>query len=337
MKIALITTTINVPTVLKLYRKLAPDVRFFVAGDVLPNSQLHSHIVDLCDELGDCEYYDDSRQRALNYKCSELLGWKNDSRRNIALLEAVKWGAETIISVDDDMIPSSGSVSRWNLTNWTFSGLQLSESQHWLDIGWFTQPPAPQRGVPVQGGIPSTASSFVVDAKIGAAQGIILGVPDTDAITAIDHGPFILGATDILRNGFVVHPQAYSVFNSQFTAFQRELAPAFAQFYTHQGRNTDIFASMLMRRVMADRQLYTYFGPPFGFHARKARPLLNDLKAEMYGMEHIADFADYLHRAPLQQHSVIDDCCDLMLGCSFFSEELKKTAMAFYEDMESVL
>ena len=33
MKTALITTTVNIPTVLALYRKLGPDVSFFVAAD----------------------------------------------------------------------------------------------------------------------------------------------------------------------------------------------------------------------------------------------------------------------------------------------------------------
>ena len=34
-----------------------------------------------------------------------LTGWNTDRRRNFALLEALKWGADLIVSVDDDMIP----------------------------------------------------------------------------------------------------------------------------------------------------------------------------------------------------------------------------------------
>jgi len=43
------------------------------------------------------------------YKCSELLGWNTITRRNIALLEALRWGADVIITVDDDNIPLSST------------------------------------------------------------------------------------------------------------------------------------------------------------------------------------------------------------------------------------
>lgn len=149
--------------------------------------------------------------------------------------------------------------------------------------------------------------------------------------------PRVLGATDILRNGFVVHPEAFAVFNSQATAFRRELAPAFAQFYNHQGRNTDIFASLLMRRIMREKNFYTYFGPPMAYHARTPRPLFKDLKAEMWGMEHIAEFADYLRRAPLLDAPVVDQCRVLTEGCNIFTDENKEAAMAWYNDVERAL
>ena len=152
------------------------------------------------------------------------------------------------------------------------------------------------------------------------------------------HPTVVHSVNDILRNGFVVHSQAYAVFNSQITAFRRELAPAFAQFYAHQGRNTDIFASMLMRRIMQERNLYTYYGPPMGFHARQPRPLFKDLKAEMYGLENIAGFAEYLANTKIQGiNTEIEDCATLMLNCPIFSDDLKKVAAAWYRDVESVL
>ncbi len=327
MKIALITTTINVPHVLELYRKLDPDVRFFVALD--------KKSVDLGDWAGE-----DEKMRLIppaaqeQYEHSELIGWNTDSRRNIALLEALKWSAEIIVSIDDDMIPTQSEFVPADVFEFGFSGLQLGKPGYWFDAGLFTVPPARQRGLPPANYDVAWEPDFVVDAKIGAWQGIILGVPDTDAVTAIHASPKVLGASDILRNGFVVHPQAYAVFNSQIVCFRRELAPAFAQYYFAQKRNTDIMASMLMRRIMQEHRLYTYFGPPAFFHARTPRPLFNDLRAEMYGLEHIAAYADYLQRAPLPDASVVDQCRVLTEG---WNGPEKEAAMAWYRDVEKVL
>lgn len=342
MKTALITTTINVPTVLKLYRKLAPTAAIFIAGDEKTPSAIADFVSELKTGLETCPgatgmfYYSVEHQKELGYEHSELIGFSTDSRRNVALLKALKWGAEIIISIDDDMIPLGGECDFAGLFEFPFDGLQLGAPNQWFDAGQFTIPPAKQRGLPFDMQF-ATAAESVVDAKIGVAQGIILGVPDTDACTSITSKPFVHSASDILRNGFVVHPHAHAVFNSQLTAFRRELAPAFAQFYNHQGRNTDILASVLMRRIMRDRGLYTYFGLPCGFHARQPRPLFNDLKAEMYGLERIAGLSEFLWHMPTQQHSITDDCRDLIAAYPMFSDDLKEAAFAWYNDVERVL
>src|SRR5262245_60222898 len=100
MNIALITTTINVPRVLKHYRAIGPDVRFFVAGDIKTSQAAYN----LCDSIPDCIAGRPTSQDG--WACSELIGWNSIQRRNVALLEAVRWGAEIIVSIDDDNIPT---------------------------------------------------------------------------------------------------------------------------------------------------------------------------------------------------------------------------------------
>lgn len=336
MRTALITTTVNVPRVLELYRKLAgPEIQFFVALD-RKSADLREWTAELLERgHGDSNTILLGPGAQEKYECSELLGWDTDSRRNIALLEALKWGADLIVSIDDDMIPLGGEFCFGGLFEWPFDGLQLGAPNRWFNAG-FTMPEAKQRGLPFDTTFAMAAES-VVDARIGVAQGIILGVPDTDAPSAMTNRPFVHSASDILRNGFVVHPHAHAVFNSQLTAFRRELAPAFAQFYNHQGRNTDILASVLMRRIMRDRGLYTYFGLPCGFHARAPRPLFKDLKQEMFGLERIASFAEHIWIAPTQQLSVTDDCRDLLVGYAGFTDENKEAAFAWLNDCERVL
>ena len=109
MKTALITTTINVPRVLSLYRAHDPDVMFFVAGDL--KTPLETDI--FCGEIDKCVYLSPELQKMHNYKSSELIGWNNDSRRNVALLEAMRWGAELIVSVDDDMLCVGSPFGKW--------------------------------------------------------------------------------------------------------------------------------------------------------------------------------------------------------------------------------
>ena len=338
MKTALITTTINVPKVLALYYRLGPGVEMFVAGDHKTPPEAEG----FCNILGICHYYSVERQRMLGYKSSELIGWNSDSRRNIALLEAVKWGAEIIFSCDDDMIPTEGLFHflKWPFETW-FSGLCLGNPGEWFNAGEFTIPPAKQRGLPVDVDFYKVRTDVINGAKIGAVQGIILGVPDTDAMTAITNRPIITGATDILRNGFVAHPDCLTVFNSQLTAFRRELAPGFAQFYKWQGRNTDIMASIIIRRMMQAMGLYTYFGPPMAFHAREPRPLFNDLKAEMYGLEHIVEFAEAVNDADILMEMPPVDMTRAMYDSlrtrPWFAAENYEAAMAWCEDIETVL
>jgi hypothetical protein len=330
MKTALVSTSINIPKVLQLYRKLDPDVPFFVAGDL----KTPPEAAEFCNSIPDCHYLGPDAQR--HWKSSELIGWNTDSRRNIAVLEALKWGAEIIVSIDDDMLPIWGTYRMQVTLEDPFSGLMFGMPQQWFDAGIFTTPPAKQRGLPAEACF-SHVPDFVVDAKVGMVQGAILGVPDSDAVTALASHPYIHSTTDILIYGFVVHPGAYAVANSQWTAFRAELAPAFMQHYKTQQRNTDILASMLMRRLMRERELYTYFGGPLAYHGRAPRPLFNDLKAEMWGLEHIQEWADYLHRAPIGGTSVTDDCRALVDGCGFLPQEFKDCAFAFYEDCEGAV
>lgn len=343
MKTALITTTINVPTVLALYRKLGPDVMMFVAGDentpvanTLGRENAVQQVLGLSDP--NWAYYSPEGQRELGYSCSELLGFNNDSRRNIALLEAVKWGADVIFSCDDDMIPLGlDFFERFEIMlSEPYAGLQLGAADQWVDVGKFTIPPFSQRGLP-HGKIASRAFSAAHEVNIGVMQGIILGTPDTNGHTMACN-PVVHSATDILRNGFVVEPRAKSVFNSQITAFRRELAPCFAQFYKWQFRNTDILASLVMRRVMRERNLYTYFGPPTGFHARSERDPRKDISAEEYGVGIIEKFQGVLDATILPPGTVVQQTRHLYtaLAASDCFPALE-VAFAFLDDMEKVL
>ncbi len=92
MKIALCTTTIHVPHALKLLRKCSENVKFFIALDrKSPFGELTGFMTG--DPMS-CWLTPGWQEQ--KWKCSEALGWNTLARRNIAFLEALKWGADVI-------------------------------------------------------------------------------------------------------------------------------------------------------------------------------------------------------------------------------------------------
>jgi hypothetical protein len=306
MKVAFITTTVNVPHVLKLYRKLDPSVFFFVAADMRTPLEAYQ----FCADIPDCEIYSPDRQKELGYECSPLLGWSTISRRNIALLEALKWGADVIVTIDDDNIPL-GPTYRFDFTvDCLHDGLVASSDTGWFDVGTLLDPVASHRGFPHTKASPPVLAP-ITDAKIGVAAGICLGDPDVSAVMRIANHPTVHRASELLRAGIVTDPKrTWTVFNSQNTAFIRELAPCFLM-VPQFGRYDDIFASLIAQRVMGERDLYVHFGQPFVWQQRNEHDLLKDLKAEQWGAENIVHFSDYLGQYVLQGKTIAEQVADL--------------------------
>lgn len=348
MKIALVTTTINIPEVLGLYRVIADAddvvlvppiefVKFFVATDLKTPRAARDFCLGL---FGDPIRLDNCwvGQGTHAYKCSELIGWNCIQRRAIAVLEALKWGADIIVSIDDDNIPLNHSYFynfRTALSN-LFAGLRVD--QLWFDVGELLVPKAKHRGFPISQAL-YNAPSFapITKAKVGVAAGICMGDPDIDAVTRIANAPIVHQVGEVLRAGIVTDPRhTWTVFNTQNTAYLRELAPAMFCM-PDLGRHDDIFASLITQRVMVERDYHVRFGPPFVWQQRNVHNLITDLRQEIEGMDHIIDFAEYLRRAPIAGISVLDDCRALVSGCALLSDHAKATAMAFYEDCEGVL
>jgi hypothetical protein len=303
MKTALITTTISVPTVLQLYRELDPSVRFFVALD----TRTPGAASEFCTALGNTHVCVTGTS---DWACSDLIGWNTIARRNIALLEALKWGAEIIISVDDDNIPINRQYFFYMehaLSN-DFSGLKARRpfSGSWFNPAALAFPKVVQRGFP-QHIFSSRAPTFqpVTNVKIGVAQGMILGDPDTSAIDRISQHPEVHQVSELLRAGIVTNPREewYAPLNSQNIAFVRALAPAFLMLPSY-GRYDDIYAGLVAQRVMREHGYFVHYGQPFAWQQRNSHDLLKDLRAEQWGAEHILEFASWLDGF-LGQHDVI--------------------------------
>jgi hypothetical protein len=316
MRVALCTTTINVPHVLKLYRACGADARFFVAGD---EKTPHAEVQNFCDVL-DGSYLHPYNQTHAGWKCSELIGWSSIQRRNIAFLEALKWGADAIVSIDDDNAPTSTNyfeqITGPLRTTFHFDGVGAQEKlfdgicasgkRGWFDVGQLLLPKAPHRGYPRQIKHEPVYAP-VTGQRVGVAAGICLGDPDIDATTRLALAPDVHQVSLLLEAGLTVNPSTWTVFNSQNTAILREFMPAWGM-WPFCGRMDDIFASLLCQRVMRERGMAVHFGRPYVWQQRNDHNLVKDLRGEIDGYENVAKLADVLDHIPLLGKSVIDDC-----------------------------
>lgn len=339
MKIAIATTTINIPRVLSLFRAHSPNddgrgVKFFVASDLKTDIGAAAY----CYGLDGCRWITPEEQK--RWKCSELLGWNTITRRNIALLEALEWGSDLIIMLDDDNLALSPSYFSdfADLFNRPFNGLIVYGE--WFDAGQWQFPegkPVVQRGFP-QEKLSEPKLGVATNAKIGLAQGTILGDPDTSAVDRMSQHPMVHHVSELFQSGFVVDNATWTVCNTQSTAVLREFAPALLccpQF----GRYDDIFASLICQRIMREKGYVTHFGKPFVWQQRNPHDLVKDLKSELFGMEHIvhlADILDHIVVVPKEDHPV-RAVYDTLAHLPWFPKEAVALANAFMDDVESVL
>ena len=336
MKIALATTTIHVPHALKLMRKCSEDVKFFVALD--KNSDFNGIALHMENDWDSSWLTPDFQG---TWKCSGLLGWNTLARRNIAFLEALKWGADVIYSWDDDNLPLDLQHFRHIETAFYYppgawAGLQVG-GYAWFDPGQLLIPPTRHRGFPYIM-VPQSRAEPIVDAKIGVATGLVIGDPDIDAVTRMEKSPDI-GSVHILGSvGVVVDPHTWTIFNTQNTAVLREFVPAWFMM-PNVGRHDDIYASLIVQRVMRERGYCVHFGQPFTYQQRNPHNLVKDLRAEIDGMDNVLRLANLLDSIVLLGKSVIDDTRTIyqtLAHVDWLPPKSIEAGLAFIDDCESI-
>lgn len=339
--IACVMPTIYVPTVLRLYRKIAPEIEFFVVGDVqAPDDEIRAFLKT----VEPARYYSAEDQRRLGYASCDLVAWRHPGRRSIGLLEAVKAGADMVVHADDDNTAIEHSYFQHfeRLVGSRFTGLEATSGTGWVDAAWFLQPSVHHRGFPHQLWHPFSPPeiSSVRDARIGVAAGLWLGDPDIDAVTRIVNHPACMTTSPVADAGFVVDPKCYSPFNSQNTAFARELLPAMVML-TPYDRFDDIWCSYIAERVMREHGWAVHYGKPYVWQQRvggRDKRLMKDLSDEVYGMTHTLQFTAILDDTELTGTSVVEDVARIheRLAGTEYSKAAELGA-AWVRDAERVL
>lgn len=335
MKLSLVLTTINVPKVLALYRKCDPDVNFIVACDRKTPKGAYEFVLSL-NNTSVC-----MPESGHKWKCSEAIGFDCLQRRNVGFLEALAAGADLIVTIDDDNAPLDKNYFRHyrKAFDGTFDGIKVSGKDGWFDPGQFLVPPVVQRGFPIQ---VKHRPKFepTTDVKVGVASGLILGDSDMDAYTRIGKAPTVGNVAMLAQIGCVVDSGTYTIFNSQNSAVLREFVPAYFMM-PGIGRYDDVYASLIVQRVMRERGYHVHLGQPLVLQERNEHDLIVDLRAEVEGMAHVKAMAALLDSIVIPHGwSVIDDTrriYETLLHCEFLPRASVEAGLLWLEDVETVL
>jgi hypothetical protein len=335
MRLALCTTTIHVPHALKMLRKCSDDVRFFVAGDMKTPALENIRLLEGCGN-----FYFSPGDGFSPWKSSEAIGFNTIARRNIAFLEALKWGADIIVSWDTDNVPMGNDYFFYfeQILFQPYHGLLGSSKTGWFDAGQMLNPWARHRGIP-HDNIPAHHYDIVNNFRVGIAAGLVLGDPDVDATFRIERAPEIHNVSELAKMGVLVDVNTHTVFNTQNVAMLRDLVPAWFCM-PHVGRYDDLYASLIVQRVARERGLHVHFGRPFVWQARHQHDQFSDLKAEIEGMSHIKGLAKLLDAIILPGKSVLEDTRIIYRAlehCTFLPDEAIYVAHAWLDDCEGIL
>jgi hypothetical protein len=281
---ALIITSISGPSpVLARYARECPErnVRFIVIGD--------SRSPDRFDLAG-CDHWDIARQKGMAFSLAALLPDGTYARKNLGYLEAMAGGTDTIIEVDDDIVPLPAF---WEPRS------RALDVRHVTTAGWcnvyryFTDKCIWPRGFPLElatASVPDAGSTKRAICPI--QQGLTNGDPDVDAIQRLTSpGPLTFersGPPIALGHG------TWCPLNSQNTTWFPE---AFPLLYlpTHCSfRMTDIWRGLVAQRIAWANGWHVAFKAPDTDQQRNPHDPVADLTSELPGLLHNRRLADHL-------------------------------------------
>lgn len=314
LKIALVTTTINVPKLLDDYCRdivehgYKDKVNIIVVGD----RKTPSEAGIFCYELGrkykiDVQYLgikdQDEFLESVSPEYKKFLPYNCIQRRNVGMLKAYQQGSEYIITIDDDNFLHTPNYIGSHLSTlqnknpyvydstsgWYNVCKMLREKDHKVfyhrGYSWIHR--LADKGE-VKGHF--TSGRIVVNA------GLWLGDPDVDAVTRLAIGP---EASHCTPGYLALGIGTKSPFNSQNTALHRDVIPAYC-LGAELGRYDDIMASYIVKRIADHLQDYCAFGIPLVRQIRNEHDLWKDLDLERTGFQLIDRFVGWLYRIELK-------------------------------------
>ena len=303
MRTAIVTTTIRVPKVLDAYAANiaasgARDVEFIVVGDLKSPPETEAFLSSLSERSGiPCHWWDAARQREWLGDLPELdrlLPWNSVQRRNLAYLQAALGGAECIITIDDDNWPTDEDFVGGHAVVGDSPALPVVSSSS----GWFntasllvTEPVKPlyHRGFPTcMRGLDERVEHASAEGRVVVNAGLWLGVPDADAMCHVDSPVSVVGYREGFDGRVGIAHGTNMVFNSQNTAFHRDVLPAMYLMpmggrcgSLEVGRYDDIWMSIFVKLIADHLGDLVTVGAPLVRQLRNEHDLIQDMLVEI--------------------------------------------------------
>ena len=210
-------------------------------------------------------------------KLSKLVGWNCIQRRNFAILEAYRRGAEIIALIDDDNIPYNNWFKNIYLNKKIKVNLININKKIFDPVGYTNHKNLWHRGYPLE---LINNRKYKKKGKLTFSPDVQAnfwdGDPDVDAITRFIFAP----ECKFLKKYFPFHSKKISPFNSQNTLLKRKVIKDYFLF-PHVGRMDDIWASY----YVISKGFKVVYNKPSVFQKRNEHDLTKDMQKEFIGYE----------------------------------------------------
>ncbi|MBI4844371.1 MAG: hypothetical protein HY809_08635 [Nitrospirae bacterium] len=315
----IVTTTINIPVLLKDYvndfNEFGHDYLVVVAGDLKSPPETR----DFCSKLKNVVYLDVDDQKGLfgSLAIYDHIPFNSVQRRNFGYLYCVREGIgkdDILVTIDDDNFLKdkdylgrhnknpflTGSMFESGRTAW-FNPLELFYDELIFHRGYTFF----ERGKNTLPEIKNSKSLIAVNAGLWEKN------PDVDALTRFKG---LSGDYKVKREEPVILGRnAWCSFNSQNTAYLNDFwITAFLCPYI--GRYDDIFSSYITKRI-ADKLGYCVsYGQPVVVQERNVHNIYNDVMLEIHGMSLTDNFVGFLSELNIKSSDIAGCYSEIMEG-----------------------
>ncbi|MCP9493197.1 MAG: STELLO glycosyltransferase family protein [Pyrinomonadaceae bacterium MAG19_C2-C3] len=219
-------------------------------------------------------------QESSDYKIAAHLPWNHYCRKMIGYVEAMRSGAEIIVDTDDDNIPKND----WAIPAFAGTFETTKEDAGFINVyRAFTDKHIWARGFPLnlineEAAMRDALMTKKQTNEVGIWQGLADGDPDVDAIYRLTNNQPCYFKD---RDPFVLARGTLSPFNSQNTAFRRELFPLLYLPSHVTFRFTDILRGLVAQPLMWQAGFLLGFTKATVVQERNPHDYLRDFESEI--------------------------------------------------------
>ncbi len=335
MKIAVITTTINIPYLLNEYasnfKKFGwNDVIFVIAGD----KKTPVEIIDFCKTLESTYsyktfYLDLVEQEKINTELYNYIPFNCIQRRNFAVLFAYNLNSDIIITIDDDnLVGEEDYLKHHSIVGNIVELKHISTDHGWYNVCETLEEEKNRhffhRGYPINQRKSTNVNISTKQSKIIVNAGLWTKSPDTDAISWLNFGELnVTKFKESFGKKFALSESTWCPFNTQNTAIAREAIPAFF-LNPSQKRYDDIWASFIVKKIADHLGHSVSYGYPIVVQQRNPHDTIKDLKDEIDGMERTPAFISELRNIELTGNNYFDCTMELINKLSDNFKDVKE-------------